>query len=112
MSAVRICVFVQEDVGIGVQTEELQPDVFIAARQRSGVEGDFVDPVFLVDPLQGAFVEPVVGIFDQPVVHQVGVDYAGYRRRMPFVSVRLSELPAGVKRHRVVGGRSDRRRSR
>ena len=60
--------FVQEDVGIGVQTEELQPDVFIAARQRSGVEGDFVDPVFLVDPLQGAFVEPVVGIFDQPVV--------------------------------------------
>lgn len=68
--------FVQEDVGIGVQTEELQPDVFVAARQRSGVEGDFVDPVFLVDPLQGAFVEPVVGIFDQSVVQQVGVHHA------------------------------------
>ena len=104
--------FVQEDVGIGVQTEELQPDVFVAARQRSGVEGDFVDPVFLVDPLQGAFVEPVVGIFDQSVVQQVGVHHARHRRRMPFVSVRLSELPAGVERHRVVGGRSDRRRSR
>ena len=104
--------FVQEDVGIGVQTEEFQPDVFVAARQCAGVEGDFIDPVFLVDPLQGTFVEPVVGILDQPVVHQVGVYYARYCRWMPFAVARLSELPAGVKQHRVIAGQSDCRRSR
>ncbi len=56
----------------------------------------FVDPVFLVDPLYAAFVEAEIGVFDDPVGHQVGVHRAGDRGRIPVVEPRLTELPVVV----------------
>ena len=56
----------------------------------------FVDPVFLVNPLYAALVEAEIGVFDDPVGHQVGVHRAGDRGRIPVVEPRLTELPVVV----------------
>ena len=61
-----------------------------------GLEMRFVDPVFLVDPLYAALVEAEIGVFDDPVGHQVGVHRAGDRGRIPVVEPRLTELPVVV----------------
>ena len=87
---------VEVDVGIGVESFEDQFDPFPGEQVGAGFEMRFVDPVFLVGPLYAAFVEAEIGVFDDPVGHQVGVHRAGDRGRIPVVEPCLAELPVVV----------------
>lgn len=87
---------VEVNVGIGVEPFEDQFDPFPGEQVGVGPEMRFVDPVFLVYPLYAALVEAEIGVFDDPVGHQVGVHRAGDRGRIPVVEPRLTELPVVV----------------
>jgi hypothetical protein len=101
--------FVQIDIGVGVESRELQVNVL--ARERCGIDVEFglVLPIREADPLQGLFVVAIKRILNQLVVQKIHLHHSGNFGRMPLLHSRMafvvqcSETPAGVNKNR--GGR-------
>ena len=89
---------VQVDVGVSVQPLEYDGLVdgseFLGRRR----EVRLVHPIFLVHPLDRAFVEAEEGVVDDALAHEVEMRVAGYLGRMPYLGVALTEAPAVVQR--------------
>ena len=74
---------VQVYVGIRIQSFEDEVDVLPSHHFGGELEGGLVYPVFFVNPLHAALVEAEERVFDDFVVHQVGVHHSGHGGGIP-----------------------------
>ena len=93
---VEYALMVEVDVGVCVEAFEDYLLVFGRDFIGSCGEGGLIHPVFLVDPLHRALVEAEERVFDDFIVHQVGVYCSRHGRRIPDVGPSLSEAPSVV----------------
>src|ERR1700757_2793891 len=64
---------------------------------RVDLKRSLIFPIGKADPLQAELVVPIEGIGDQAAVQQVGLNYAGNLRGMPFLHVRSIRVCDGPK---------------
>ena len=95
---------VQIHISIRIQSLENELDVLPLHHLRGEVEGSLVHPVLLVNPLHAAFVEAEERIFNNFVVHQVGMYHTGHGGRIPVVESGLFKLPTLVQLPSQGGG--------
>ena len=88
------------EVNIGIGVEPLEHNHLVGCRQfaHGGRESRLIHPVFLVDPLHRALVEPEKRVVYNALTHEVEMGVAGDTGRMPYLRTALSEAPAVVKR--------------
>ncbi|KAF5035649.1 hypothetical protein DSECCO2_583370 [anaerobic digester metagenome] len=82
----------------GISIQPVKPQHQAACPELSGIQlkTGSVFPVYLIDPLQILFVEPVIWILNQSVCQQVGVDRARDSGGEPLQGPGLPELPVFV----------------
>ena len=88
------------EVNIGIGVEPLEHNHLVGCRQfaHGGRKSRLIHPVFLVDPLHRALVEPEKRVVYNAFTHEVEMGVARDTGRMPYLRTALSEAPAVVKR--------------